>query len=565
MEKKNLWQRIWTTRSFLAKSPTNDARTSPTNGYPTPPEPYDGVPSKAGLPIKRISIDDEWPSMLSNLGANLYSFVLPRFWPLEIYDLLNNLCLQIPDLRQAVGHIVNLGNTGHIIKMTGDTDVAIDAAVDRMESRAAVMFPWAGGSDGMINNMFAQVARTGAISTEWVPRTDLTGIDKVFVVPVSEIRWVPRPDMMGYYPVQIPKNLMSWVDGTKPLMIVLNPRTFYYANMEMLDNCPYAIPPFLAALEPVAMQRSMITNIHKVIRKLGVMGLITYAVEPPKAHPGESDAKYHERCLKYLHEITEQIKGGFGDGIAAGFKGAFEFDIKGVSGDARGIAEMFKQNEEQLFSAIGADPAMHGRTYSTTETYASVVYSKMISQLANVQRMVANSMEFGWGLDFLLAGLPADVKIAFKASQALSNLQEAQAKMVEIANAEALYQGGVVDQQEKANLLGYPVPAEDAPLPDPALAQDQNISQRGPQTGGKSDNTSKKTQRKQAKTVKHSFLFEFDKQMLRYYPYRDPAIVTTALAIFKDKRSARTATLKQDDHDHKESDPELDRLARGYL
>jgi hypothetical protein len=151
---------------------------------------------------------------------------------------------------------------------------------------------------------------------------------------------------------------------------------------------------------------------------------------------------------------------------------------QGVSGDAKGIHEIFKQNEEQLFSAIGADPAMHGRTYSTTETYASVVYSKMVSLLSNIQRMVANGLEFGWGLDFALAGLATVVEVEFKASQALSNLQEAQSRMVEIANAEALYSGGVIDQQEKANLLGYPVPAEEEPLPDPALAQDPNLDQR---------------------------------------------------------------------------------------
>jgi hypothetical protein len=316
----------------------------------------------------------------------------------------------------------------------------------------------------------------------------------------------------------------------------------------MLDNCPYAIPPFLAALEPVSLQRSMIKNIHKVIKKLGIMGLMTYAVEPPRAHPGESDKKYQERCLKYLNEITDQIKEGFGDGIAAGFKGAFEFTIQGVSGDARGIAEMFKQNEEQLFSAIGADPAMHGRTYSTTETYASVVYSKMVSQLANVQRMVGTSLAFGWNLDFLLAGLPTTAGFRFKASQALSNLQEAQAEMVEIANAEALYQGGVIDQQEKANRLGYATAAEEEPLPDPAIAQDQNISQR---TGGKSDNTGN-PKKKQAKTQKHSVEFEFDTAMKRYYHKVDPIIVNSALATFKD-----------DPHDH--SRAPQDPHARRYL
>jgi hypothetical protein len=377
---------------------------------------------------------------------------------------------------------------------------------------------------------------------EWVPNNGLTGIDKAFLVPVSEIRWVPQTDMMGYYPVQLPKNLMTWAQPhLRPSWIVLNPRTYYYANLEMLDNCPYAIPPFVAALESVSTQRAMLKNIHKVVKKLGIMGLMSYAVEPPSRHPGENEKVYHDRCKMYLQEITDQLKGNFGDGIAAGFKGAFEFNVQGVSGDAKGVHEIFQQNEEQLFSAIGADPAMHGRTYSTTETYASVVYSKMVSLLSNIQRMVANGLEFGWGLDFALAGLGTVVKVEFKASQALSNLQEAQSRMVEIANAEALYQGGVIDQQEKANLLGYPVPAEEEPLPDPALAQDPNLDQR-PKTGGKTDNTSKKTKRKQAKTVKHTF--EYNNQTKRY----DHKIDVIHLA-----------------NSHREKDGPLDSHTRGYL
>jgi hypothetical protein len=131
---------------------------------PIHPDPAEVPFSTAGLPIRRVSIDDQYPSALANLGQNLYSFVLPRQWPLEIYDIINNLCLNTPDLRQAVGHIVNLGNTGHIIKMTGDTDQAIEKAIERIETRANYVFPWAGGTEGMINNMFSQIARSGALS-----------------------------------------------------------------------------------------------------------------------------------------------------------------------------------------------------------------------------------------------------------------------------------------------------------------------------------------------------------------------------------------------------------------
>lgn len=472
----------------------------------------DGTPKfdKGGLPVKRVSLPTDIPLLARlNTDQELYNFVIPKHFPFEMYDLLTNLTLQNPDLRQAVGHIVQLGNTGHLISVQADNDSQIDAAVARIEKMGNQIFPYSVGPDGLINALFGQIARTGAVSTEWVPNRDLTGVDKVFLVPVSEIRWVPRADRMGYYPVQMSKHNAAIITG-KLTPVLLNPRTYHYASLETLENTPYAIPPFLAALESVAMQRLMIKNIQKIVKKVGIMGLLTYSVAPPQQRPGELEDAYYERCLAYLTKVTDQVKGSFSEGIAAGFKGSFDFDVKSVTGDARGIAEIFKLNEEQLFSAIGADPAMHGRTYSTTETYASVVYSKMISQLNSIQNMVAHSLEFGWGLDLALAGLTADIIVSFKTSQALSNLQEAQSDMINIANAAALYREGVIDQNEKARRCGYTTPAEAEPLPDPALtgATDQNIDQRGNGGTGKNNKPSADTVRKkQGNKEKHSARF----------------------------------------------------------
>lgn len=496
-----------------------------------------------GLPIKRISLPDDL-NLLNLLQGNMYSYVTPRQWPLEIYALIENLTLNNPDLRQAVDHIIKLGNTGHTISIEADpsSSAAIDAAVSRIEDVSEYIYPYATGPDGLINALFGQIARMGATSSEWVPKVDLSGIDKVFQVPVRQIRWVPRADLMGYTPAQAPTSgvLATGILSQRAFpLVALNPRTFYYANLETLEGSPYAIPPLIAALEPIAMQRAMIKNIHRVIKKLGIMGLCSYKVEPPAAHPGENEAVYQSRCLAYLQEITAQIKDSFADGIAAGFKGAFEFEVNGVTGDARGIADIFKMNEEQLFSAISADPAMHGRTYSTTETYASVVYSKMISQLTTVQKMVACVLKFGWGLDLLLAGIPVGLCVDFKASNALSNLQESQARMIDIANAAALYQEGIVDQQQKAQLLGYEQAALDAPLPDPSLAGDKNLDQR-PKTGGGTDNTTKNPKKKQPKEQSkrsHQLVkFEYHSFMKKYYPVRDVAIIDTLVATLDDKK-----------------------------
>ncbi len=511
----------------------------------------DSERSVGGLPVKRVSAPQDAPDIMNALqGGGMLNFVRPREFPLQVYDIIYNLTLTNPDMRQAVGHVVQLGNTGHILKLEAPSDNQIEAMVQRIEDRSEIMMPFTSGTDGLVNSLFAQAARSGAVSTEWVPTNKLDGVDKVFFVPVSQIRWVSRQDGMGYYPVQVPPTGIFKADSNA---IVLNPATFYYANIETLENSPYAVPPMLAALESIGVQKVMLKSIHKVLRKLGLMGLIAYKMAPPAKRGGESEDKYQERCLAYLSKVSDQLKDNFNEGIVTGFQKAFDFEVQSVTGDARGIKEIFQMNEEQLFSGIGADPAMHGRTYSTTETYASVVYSKMASQLAIYQRLVADALEFGWGLDLTLAGMPGEIEVEFNSTQSLRNLQEAQTRMIEIANAEALYMGGVIDQNEKARVLGYNTPAEAEPRQDPN-AGDKNISQR-PNTGGGADNSKKNPKSSQPK--EHQVKFEFNQAFRKYYPVRDP-IFLSAMPNNMTKQMADT-------HDHAEDDPELEKRYRRYL
>lgn len=508
-----------------------------------------------GLPLNRISAPQDEAGLFDNLRGGMLDFVRPKHFPVEVYDILTNLTLMNADLRQAIGHVVQLGNTGHILKLEAPSDAQIEAMVKRIEDRSEIMLPYTTGTDGLVNGMFTQAARTGALSLEWVPSNKLDGIDKIFFVPVSQIRWVTRPDGMGYYPVQVPPNGILGKPGNA---IVLNPRTFYYANLETMENSPYAVPPMIAALEPISVQKTMLKNIHKIMKKMGIMGLIAYKMAPPEKRGGETDERFKERCMEYLVKVSAQLKESFSEGIVTGFKGAFDFDVQSITGDAKGIKEIFQMNEEQLFSAIGADPAMHGRTYSTTETYASVVFSKMASQLGNYQRMVADGLEFGWGLDLTLAGLPGGIEVEFNSTQSLRNLQEAQTRMIEIANAEALYQGGVIDQGEKARKLGYNVPARSEPIPDPAAAGnpgDKNVQQR-PNTGGGADNSKKNPKSSQPK--ENQVKFSYHKHFNKYYPMSDPIFLDTVPEAAKN-----IVTLAKDDH--QESDPELDKRYRRYL
>ena len=517
----------------------------------------DNANSKKGLPMKRKSLPSDDINLLTVLkNQGPIPFLTPKKFPVEIYEILGWLTIHNPDLRQAVKHITELGNTGHLLTVEGDSDAAMDAIIRRLSETSARIFPYSAGIDGLVNSIFSQVARFGATATEWVPDSKLSRVEQVFVIPIRQIRWVQDGPMFAYRPVQKPDNVLISNPGA---FVDLNPRTFHYMNLETDEDSPYAIPPFVAALGPVAIQKIMTDNIRKIVKKLGIMGMLTYSVEPPAQKPGESDAEYNQRCLKFLDEMATQVQGTFAEGLAMGFKGAFEFDVQSVTGDARGVADIFNLNEQQLFSGIGSDPAMHGRTYATTETYASVMYSKMISQLRNTQMLAAHTLEFGFNLDLLLAGIPAkNLKAAFRPSEALNNLQESQAEMIDIANASALYKEGVIDQNEKARRLGYQKPALPEPMPDPSLAQDKNLNQRN-NTGGGPDND-EKASKSQPKQPKESYKIQLE--LSRHGAYKQ-VVDMHYLELNGKPMPVKTVSLA--DGEGSEPDPVVDNHYRRYL
>jgi hypothetical protein len=69
-----------------------------------------------------------------------------------------------------------------------------------------------------------------------------------------------------------------------------------------------------------------------------------------------------------------------------------------------GVYELNRMSEEQVFSGMGTYPAFHGRTDSTTETFADVVYYMLTAQVANMQRVVKRRQELTYMLDLGSAG-----------------------------------------------------------------------------------------------------------------------------------------------------------------
>jgi hypothetical protein len=403
----------------------------------------------------RSSVDsgDGLASSILALGT-----VVPRIPNLfAILTVLERFSLCNPDFSQMVGNVVALGNTGHQITVDAATDTAAEAALSRINEVAPRLFPNGAGIDGLINAYLRQSLVTGALSSEDVIDFPGKRVEKVVIVPVDEIRF--RRVDGAYLPYQQPKN---WFTASRdkqrgPLGLVeLNPNTYHYYALETVENSPYARPPATAAVDIMeGPQKDAIENLSWIVRKLGILGLVIVNLTKPKPKPGEDDAAFHARAQKYLTAVREVLDGNFKKGLLVAFNDQ-KFEHANVASDARGAGDIFQVIEELAFSGMGSMAWMHGRNYTTTETFADVVYNILLSQMANHQRLAKRRQEQTYRLDLLLAGIPVDgISMEFNRAESRNELQRSQAEEIKQTMALERCQRGITSPDECARELGY--------------------------------------------------------------------------------------------------------------
>ncbi|MBN8220704.1 MAG: hypothetical protein J0L53_07250, partial [Spirochaetes bacterium] len=131
-------------------------------------------------------------------------------------------------------------------------------------------------------------------------------------------------------------------------------------------------------------------------------------------------------------------------------------DHRSITGDARGAADLFQVGEEQLASGIDMDPALLGRSYSTTETYAGVVYQAFLSKLAGRTRIVKRFLERVYFLHLVLAGYRVKkVRVTFNPARSLNPQSDAQAENFRLLNIKMKEDAGWIDADQAAKEAGY--------------------------------------------------------------------------------------------------------------
>ncbi len=392
----------------------------------------------------RQSVLDE--DLFSGIGrvSSFYNIKTPKF-PLEFLKILELLAIWNPDLSQALAIIVNLGNTGHEIHVDGGK---AETVVNRINDLAASVYRTGGGMDGLVNHFLRQIAMMGALSGEWVVADTISnGISDVVVVPVRTIRF--KYEDGKYLPHQYTGG------GIGSAYVALNPVTYSYSPVQTMDDSPYGIPGFYAALKNIEVQIDAVGGMSHIIRKMGLLGFLDVSLKIPERKAGEGEEAFRKRLSSRLDDYAKAFTSNFSKGVAVHYEDqALKHNNIGSTAAAAAKA-IFNLNEEQIFSALDIPPSMAGRSYSTTETYAEVDYDRFTTRLGNYRRQIKRFMEKGYNLDLALSGIKADVSVVFNENSGFKEGEKATAEGKQIENVISKRDAGFINDDEAAREIGY--------------------------------------------------------------------------------------------------------------
>jgi hypothetical protein len=414
------------------------------------------APPVASVPPDGRSSIETGPigSALGQIGS--VGYVAPPF-SLAMLPTLRKLRMFNPDVSQMVGNHAALANAGHKIQVETKDKSKAEAVLTRLNEAAMRLYQNGAGVDGLVNAYIGQIATFGALSSEDVIDLAAKRVEKVVLVPVEQIRF--RYENGGYAPKQ-----MAWsyfgaqqVKRTKDAigLIDLNPLTYRYYALQTMENSPYALPLALASIKILeGPQTDALENIGSVIKKYGLLGLMTVLMKAPPQIRGESFTEYQQRLIKHQKDVAQSLDGVLSKGLMVGYDD-LKVGLEAIGANARGVSEILQIVEEMGFSGMGSMPFMHGRNYSTTETFADVIYALEIAQSENIQTLVKRRQEGTYRLDLALAAIEATVDVTFNGIQSRDDYKKAQGQAIRQNVVLERVQHGMIEPDVGARECGY--------------------------------------------------------------------------------------------------------------
>lgn len=418
------------------------------------------------LPPKRISTEsDEW-SYLNSLAYIETTYAsMANTLPFELYDYVELVAMYNPDYSQAVDNIKNLANPGFKVLVNSANETKASTYRARLKAKQKNINARNGGFKGIVRNLLTQGAIYGAMCGEWVLDAELSDVIAFAFVNPKSIRFFWDAKEGDWHPYQKVSVVPSGVESIGSSYVRLNTNTFYYQAIYTYNNNPYGIPPLIAALENIGIQREMINNMKSITKKLGMLGILEVIIERLPIEPDETPLDYMQRCNLFLENYQGLIQNMVNEGGVAHFDDT-KVENLSIAERTQGAQEIFSLNEEQIFSGLHSLPSVQGRSYSTTETYAGVAYELLLRSVSDFTDAVGYIMEKGcWLMDRLWNIGVDSIEFEFGENKSLNRLQTAQTEAILFNLHMWMWENGLLDQTQVGQRHGIDVPAKVLEVP----------------------------------------------------------------------------------------------------
>lgn len=392
--------------------------------------------------------------------------VQPEFF-LELITTIEHLAKYNAEISYALDNVVQLANTPFSIFF--NEGIPEKQTLKMKQEIERVIGSWyTGGIYNLKADLLTQVVLGGAGSAEAVALKDLSGIQKIVLINPKNIRFLYDTKKDEFIPYQLLRNNIFTAPDPKMMnRVYLNTTTYRYHAMRRMNSNPHGIPPFLSALESVVTEKNINDSFKNILSRFGAMGFLNVTLEKPdlKATPaagtGTPDPnnltqRYREEAKKKLADASTEVEKGIKKGYVVSFAGT-TMEMVATTPSTEGLKDVVRINSEQKMSGLKQDPLMLGRNYSTTEAIGRVIMAKLSAQLVSYQHVVDDIIGYYLYLHLVLKGFKGLEYVRLESAKPMISDEgkDQLAYMTKIQNARMLYQDGVINQTQRANMVDF--------------------------------------------------------------------------------------------------------------
>lgn len=380
----------------------------------------------------------------------------------ELVDILSDLS---PEISNALWTYILMCNSGYETKAlnptTGEIDQRAQAKLDEM---LKMLGEYHGTLGVFFDRLFKMIFQRGSFLLELVLAENGRDFIDIATPDTKTLKYKRKAD---------PLRGQVWTFGQiqNGVFVDLNIPTIKYIPIhpsgDSIEGHSIIAPSLFAAI----FLLSVLRDTKRVVQHQGYLRLdIEVQFEKLKDTMPEDIAtnpaavkEWQQRVVNAVREVYSSLEPD--DTYIHDDSIVINNPVGTVSADSLGaIDALFKALERTIIRALKTMPLLAGATEGTSEANANRQWEIYAKGIESIQHFVESAFEYVMTYALNAQGIYAKVEHRFAQFRAAEAMRDEQVQLLKVKVADALYQSGIISQDEKAN---YAFGKEKADVPEP--------------------------------------------------------------------------------------------------